>query len=175
MSSHSKPPISPDVPDWTREYCTRFSWQPGKKLLKSIRDYQKIESSHEVFKPFHPILKIACLIRHRFWTVISGADIPINTSIGGGLIIPHPNGVVIHGDAVIGPNCLLMSQVVIGASGNPDTDGVPIIGGHVDIGTGAKILGKIRIHDHVKIGANSVVLKDVGPGRTAVGIPARVL
>jgi len=54
-------------------------------------------------------------------------------------------------------------------------EGVPIIGGHVDIGAGAKILGGIRIGDHAKIGANSVVLQDVPDGATAVGIPAKII
>ena len=176
MPDNSNAAISSTIPDWTRERCAHFSWQPGKKLLACIRKYQAIDSSGlNSFMMIRFFNKALCLIRHRFWTVISGADIPINSNIGGGLLIPHPNGIVIHPDAVIGPNCLLMSQVVIGASGNPETDGVPIVGGHVDFGTGAKVLGGIRIHDHAKIGANAVVLEDVGHGKTAVGVPARVL
>ena len=85
--------------------------------------------------------------------------------------MPHPNGIVIHPDTIIGPNCLIFQQVTIGT-----TDGVaaPVIDGHVDIGAGSKVLGGIRIGAHVKIGANVVVLIDVPAGKTAVGIPARV-
>ena len=70
-------------------------------------------------------------MRHRFWSVVTGADIPLNCQIGGGLLIPHPNGVVIHPQAVLGVNCLIFQQVTVGARGE---EGLPVIGGHVDIG-----------------------------------------
>lgn len=85
--------------------------------------------------------------------------------------MPHPNGVVIHPDAVIGPNCLLFQQVTIGQSAG----GVPVVGGHVDVGAGAKVLGFISIGDHAIIGANAVVLCNVPAGATAVGVPASVV
>ena len=73
-------------------------------------------------------------------------------------MIPHPNGIVIHPDAKIGPNCLLFQQVTIGQN----HEGVPILGGHVDIGAGAKVLGAITIGDHAVVGANAVgVVVDV--------------
>ena len=84
-------------------------------------------------------------------------------------MMPHPNGIVIHPEAEIGPNCLIFQQVTIGAGLKP---GLPIIEGHVDIGAGAKIIGNIRIGAHARIGANAVVLHDVPSGATAVGIPA---
>jgi serine O-acetyltransferase len=103
--------------------------------------------------------------------MVSGADIPINTRIGGGLLIPHPNGVVIHSDAEIGINCLLFQQATIGTRGG----GAPRVGNHVDIGAGARVLGSIRVGDYARIGANAVVLEDVPRDKTAVGIPARIL
>ncbi|MEK6193521.1 MAG: serine acetyltransferase, partial [Deltaproteobacteria bacterium] len=112
------------------------------------------------------------VLQHRFWSGVCGADIPLNTTLGGGLILTHPNGIVIHPQAQIGANCLVFQQVTIGMG---QVSGVPVIGGHVDIGAGAKILGGIRIGDHAKIGANSVVLQDVPVGATAVGIPARII
>ena len=111
--------------------------------------------------------------RWRRWSAVGGADIPLNSRIGGGLLLPHPNGIVIHPDAEIGPNCLIFQQVTIGAGG--PRPGVPRIGGHVDIGAGAKVLGGVVVGDHARIGANAVVLDDVPPGATAVGVPARVL
>jgi serine O-acetyltransferase len=102
--------------------------------------------------------------------VVTGADIPLTCHIGGGLLIPHPNGIVVHPDARIGVNCLIFQQVTIGTG---DRRGVPDIGGHVDIGAGARILGPVRIGAHARIGANAVVLADVAAGATAVGIPAR--
>ena len=111
------------------------------------------------------------VVQYRFWSAISGADIPLNSNIGGGLLIPHPNGIVIHPDAQIGPNCLIFQQVTIGAGTKP---GLPIIKGHVDIGAGAKLLGGINIGAHARIGANAVVIHDIPENATAVGIPAVV-
>jgi serine O-acetyltransferase len=99
--------------------------------------------------------KIAVL-RHRLWSIVTGADIPINDAIGG-LLIPHPNGIVIHPDAKIGCNRLIFQQVTIGAT----SKGIPTIGGHVDIGVGAKIIGPVHVGDHARIGANAVVREDV--------------
>jgi serine O-acetyltransferase len=102
---------------------------------------------------------------------VTGADIPLNCKLGGGLLMPHPNGIVIHPDAMIGPNCLLFQQVTIGAGNG----GIPTIGGHVDIGAGAKIIGRVTVGNHAKIGANAVVISDIPEGATAVGVPARVV
>ena len=85
--------------------------------------------------------------------------------------MPHPNGVVIAPNAVIGPNCLLFQQVTIGAT----THGYPELGGGIDVGAGARILGPIRIGNHAKIGANAVVVTDIPVGATAIGVPARVV
>ncbi len=113
------------------------------------------------------------VLAHRRWSAITGADIPLNAKIAGGLALPHPNGVVIAPGATIGPNCLIFQQVTIGHGG--PRPGFPTIGGHVDIGAGARVLGGVTIGDHAKIGANAVVLCDVPAGATAVGIPARIL
>jgi len=109
--------------------------------------------------------------RHRFWSVVTGADKPLNCKIGGGLLIPHPNGIVIHPDVEIGPNCLLFQQVTLGHA----PSGLPRLGGHVDVGAGAKIIGAVIIGDHARIGANAVVTQNVPEGATAVGNPARLL
>ncbi len=159
--------VSAEVPDWSRESKRIFSWDPSRSLLASIRAYQRHAESRN---PLRVLLKKWAVLRHRFWSVVTAADIPLNCQIGGGLLLPHPNGIVIHRLARIGPNCLIFHQVTIGTrSGvvNP-----PVIGGHVDIGAGAKILGDVRIGDHACIGANAVVLKDVPAGKTAIGIPA---
>jgi serine O-acetyltransferase len=103
--------------------------------------------------------------------VVTGADIPLNCRLGGGLLLPHPNGIVIHPDVEIGPNCLLFQQVTLGANDR----GVPTIGGHVDIGAGAKVLGPVTVGQHARIGANAVVISDIPTGATAAGVPARVI
>ena len=89
--------------------------------------------------------------------------------------MPHPNGIVIHPMCKIGPNCIIFQQVTLGSNGSGIRTGVPTLGGHVDIGAGAKILGPINIGDNAVIGANAVVLTDVPANAVAIGIPARVL
>ena len=157
--------ISATEPDWDRERRLPGKWEPSKALLKSIRDYQRAKKRRARLPS-----KFAAL-RHRFWSVVTGADIPLNCNIGGGLLMPHPNGIVIHPNAEIGPNCLLFQQVTIGDVNG----GVPRLGGHVDVGAGAKLIGRISVGDHARIGANAVVTIDVPSGAAAVGIPARII
>lgn len=161
--------ISASEPDWNRERCTR-SWDPGRRMLKAFRAYQRAAARGTRWGRLKARMHVPF---YRFWAAVCGADIPLNTWLGGGLAMPHGNGIVIHPDATIGPNCLIFQQVTIGSGGT--TPGVPTIGGHVDIGAGAKILGGVRIGNHAKIGANAVVLSDVPAHATAVGIPARVI
>ena len=159
--------VSASLPDLRREFKTWFAWDPSRSLIASIRSYQRVHSN-----PVYGLgVKKIAILRHRFWSVVTGADIPINCQIGGGLLMPHPNGIVIHPDAIIGPNCLLFQQVTVGQT----KGGVPTIGGHVDIGAGAKVLGVISVGDHAVIGANAVVLRDVPSGATAAGVPAVVV
>jgi len=160
--------ISATDPDWTRETPLAGRFEPWKYLLAAIRRYQQVVSTRGPARFFRPWT----VLRHRFWSAVCGADIPINAQLGGGLLMPHPNGIVVHPEAQIGPNCLIFQQVTIGTGTRP---GVPRIGGHVDVGAGAKILGGVRIGDHARIGANAVVLDDVPTGATAAGIPARIV
>jgi len=161
--------ISANTPDWSREAVVDGQWIPAKFLLSAIRDWQRHEQRGGLWAT---ALQKVAVLRYRFWSAVSGADIPLNSQIGGGLMLPHPNGVVIHPRARIGVNCLILQQVTIGVVGELEP---PTIGGHVDIGAGAKILGPVKIGNHAKIGANAVVLCDVPDGATAVGIPARVI
>ncbi len=154
--------ISTVEPDWSREKISRW-WSPPEQLLKSIRSYQSWQQRKIVGFFFSRIN----VIEHRFWSVATGADIPLNSHIGGGLILIHPNGIVIHPEAIIGVNCLIFQQVTI-------VGGVTI-GSHVDIGAGAKIIRPVTIGDRAQIGANAVVVNDVPTGTTAVGIPAKIL
>jgi serine O-acetyltransferase len=142
-------------------------WDPGRKLLRAIRLYQRWRQKRG------PLSTVVCkwaALQHRFWSVVTGADIPLDCSIGGGLLIPHPNGIVIHPGATIGVNCLIFQQVTVGTR---EAGGAPEISGHVDVGAGAKILGPVRIGAHARVGANAVVIADVAAGTTVVGIPAR--
>lgn len=157
--------VSSTVPDWSREIVKFGTWDPARALLKSIRSYQNASG------PLRYFIQKYAVARHRFWSIVTGADIPLNSTIGGGLLIPHPNGIVIHPSAKIGCNCLIFQQVTIGATRR----GVPTIGGHVDIGAGAKIIGPVKIGDHARIGANAVVREDVPPGGTFVASPGHLL
>ncbi|MEJ0005666.1 MAG: serine acetyltransferase [Steroidobacteraceae bacterium] len=160
--------ISADVPDWSREAKALLAWDPSRSLLASLRAYQRHAHSRS---PIAYLLRKLAVFRHRFWSVVTGADIPLTCKIAGGLLMPHPNGIVIHPDASIGPNCALFQQVTLGVG----SGGAPVLMGHVDVGAGAKLLGAITIGAHARIGANAVVTKDVPEGATAIGVPARNL
>src|ERR1700722_147051 len=67
------PAVSADVADWSRERRGRFEWAPSRSLLASIRDYQRLSNSRGVFARW---LRPFAVLRHRFWTVVTGADIP---------------------------------------------------------------------------------------------------
>ncbi len=158
--------ISSTVPDWSREAIVRGEWDPAKRLLAAVRRYQRNPGQSILSR----LRRVRAVLEYRFWSVVCGAEIPLNGNIGGGLMLPHPQGVIIHPEAEIGPNCLIFQGVTIGKADMHLP--APKIGGHVDIGAGAKILGDLRIGDHARIGANAVVLIGVPGGASAVGVPA---
>lgn len=106
----------------------------------------------------------------RFFT---GIEIHPGAQIGRGLVIDHGMGVVIGETAEIGDDVLLYHGVTLGGTGKDKGKRHPTLGNNVVIGAGAKVLGPIYIGSNSKVGANSVVLKDVPEGATAVGIPAK--
>jgi serine O-acetyltransferase len=163
------PAISATEPDWSRERCTRL-WDPGRRMLQVLRAYQKVRGNGTWFRRLAAMTLVPV---YRFWAAMCGADIPLDARIGGGLAMPHANGIVIHPAAVVGPNCLIFQQVTLGTGG--PLPGAPRIDGHADIGAGAKVLGGVHVGEHTKIGANAVVLCDVPAGATAVGVPARII
>jgi serine O-acetyltransferase len=107
--------------------------------------------------------------------IFNGCVIGRNAHFEEGLVLMHPIGVVINGGVKGGKNIVIESSVVIGAARNGLPVEVPQLGNNIFIGSGAKILGGIKIGDNVKVGANAVVLKDVPSGATVVGIPAKVI
>ena len=163
IQAPANPKISTTIPDWSREKGNRW-WSPPEQLLKSIRSYQKWQKQRGILGSIFSKINV---IQYRFWSVVTGADIPLNAQIEGGLLLVHPNGIVIHPEATIGVNCLILQQVTI-------VGGVKI-GSHVDIGAGAKIIRPVTIGDNARIGANAVVVDDVPAGATAVGIPAKII
>jgi len=106
-------------------------------------------------------------------SVLTGAQISPHAAIGTGFAVYHPHGTVIGATAVIGNNCTLTHGNVIGQLyGTGDR---PIIGDYFFAGTGAKILGKIKIGDHVHVGANAVIVNSLPDGARAVAFPAKIL
>jgi serine O-acetyltransferase len=87
------------------------------------------------------------------------------------LVIVHSNGIVINGSVSGGKDIVIEHQVTIGAERRAS----PALGDRVFIGAGAKIIGPVRIGNDAKVGANAVVVNDVGDGETVVGVPARVV
>lgn len=102
---------------------------------------------------------------------VTGIELHCETKVGRRLLIEHFGGIIISGDAEIGDDVVIRQGVTIGLKHRAQR-GAPSIGNRVDIGAGAKILGRIRIGDDAIIGANAVVLCDVPDGALAVGIPA---
>ena len=111
-------------------------------------------------------------LAHAFWTILSGSDIAREARIARSARFPHLNGVVIHREAVVEENCLIMQQVTLGQTAGP---GAPHVCRGAYIGAGAKVLGAITIGPGARIGANAVVLSDVPAHATAVGVPARIV
>lgn len=110
-------------------------------------------------------------ILYKFVQIITGIDLPCEAEVGKGFVIDHFGGIVVSGYARFGDNCRIRNGVVVGLK-NVEEPGAPVIGNNVDIGAGAKVLGKIRIGNNVRIGANAVVICDVPDNSIAVGVPA---
>ncbi|WP_220118368.1 serine O-acetyltransferase [Microbacterium sp. SMR1] len=117
---------------------------------------------------------LASLLK-QFNHVVTGADLAWRCKVGPGLVLHHPTGVVWGPGIILGARCRVQQGVTIGGKGGSDEDGSPRIGANVILGAGSRVLGAIEIGDDCIVGANAVVLSDVPSGRTAVGIPARVL
>ncbi len=105
----------------------------------------------------------------------TGIEIHPGAQIGKGLFIDHGNGVIIGETTIIGDNVTLYQGVTLGGTGKEHGKRHPTIGNNVMISAGAKVLGSFTIGDNSKIGAGSVVLSEVPPNSTVVGVPGRVV
>jgi serine O-acetyltransferase len=108
----------------------------------------------------------------RFWT---GIEIHPGAKIGRRLVIDHGMGIVIGETAELGDDVLLYQGVTLGGTGKDVGKRHPTIGDNVLIGTGAKVLGPFKVGDNSRIAAGAVVLKEIPPNSTAVGVPARIV
>lgn len=104
-----------------------------------------------------------------------GIELPYSASVGRRVVIEHQGTIVVHGNAVIGDECIIRHGVTIGARDLATRHQAPVLERGVDVGAGAKILGDITVGERAHVGANAVVLKDVPAGALAVGIPARII
>lgn len=162
-----------------------------KQEIAVIKDRDPaIKSSMEVFlyPSFKAIIRYKFahklyLKEHYFWARLlsqrtvrkTGIEIHPGAQIGKGLFIDHGYGVVIGETAIIGDNVTMYQGVTLGGTGKEHGKRHPTVGNNVMIGAGAKILGSFTIGDNSKIGAGSVVLEDVPPNSTVVGVPGRVV
>ena len=162
-----------------------------KEEIAIIRERDPaIHSSMEVF--LYPSFKVMLHYRvahrlyetgHYFWARWvsqrgvrkTGIEIHPGARIGKGLFIDHGNGVIIGETAIIGDNVTLYQGVTLGGTGKEHGKRHPTVGNNVMISAGAKVLGSFTIGDNSKIGGGSVVLSEVPPNSTVVGVPGRVV
>ena len=162
-----------------------------KEEIKLIKERDPaIHSNWEVF--LYPSFKVMLSYRrahrlykkgHYFWARYisqkaarkTGIEIHPGAEIGKGLFIDHGNGVIIGETTIIGDNCTLYQGVTLGGTGKEQGKRHPTLGNNVMVSAGAKVLGSFKIGDNSKIGAGSVVLEEVPPNSTVVGVPGRVV
>ena len=119
------------------------------------------------------LMSLAYHVAYKLVQVLTGIELPCEVEIGRNFVIDHFGGIVVSGYAKFGDDCRIRTGVVVGLA-RVDDPCAPVIGNHVDIGTGAKLLGRIRIGNNVLIGANAVVVTDVPDDSIAVGVPATI-
>ena len=125
------------------------------------------------------------LYRHHFFFLarflsqlarfLTGIEIHPGAKIGEGVFIDHGSGIVIGETAEVGDGCTLYQGVTLGGTGKDHGKRHPTLGNNVMVSTGAKVLGPFKVGDGARIAANAVVLKEIPPNATAVGVPARVV
>ncbi|MBM9548241.1 serine O-acetyltransferase [Leptospira sp. 201903074] len=128
--------------------------------------------AHLLYKLRLPIIPRLINYISRFLT---GIDIHPGAKIAPGVFIDHGSGVVIGETAIVGSGSLIFQGVTLGGTGKESGKRHPTIGKNVVIGAGAKVLGNITVEDHVRVGAGSVVMRNVPAGCTVVGIPGKVV
>ena len=109
-------------------------------------------------------------VRNRY-----GIEFPYSIKAGRRIVIEHQGAIVVHGDVVLGNDCIIRQGVTLGIRDLSARFDSPILGVGVNIGAGAVLLGKVTVGDYAVIGANAVVLSDLPKGAVAVGVPAKVV
>ncbi|WP_277034767.1 serine O-acetyltransferase [Propionimicrobium lymphophilum] len=140
--------------------------------FKGFQSIQSYRIAHHYWELGHKPL--ALFLQSRISEVFA-VDIHPGAKIGRGIMFDHATSVVIGETAVVGDNFSMLHEVTLGGTGKEDGDRHPKIGKGVMIGAGAKVLGNIAVGDCAKIGAGSVVLRDVEAHTTVTGVPAKVI
>jgi serine O-acetyltransferase len=131
---------------------------PGVHAVVVYRFGQWLQGLPRLVRLFlEPAYFAANLAIHVLW----GIELPRGAKIGPGLYIGHFGGITVSPDTVMGARCALSQNITIGFAGHGEKAGVPVFGDDVYVAPGARVFGKIRIGDNVKIGANAVVYRDV--------------
>jgi serine O-acetyltransferase len=119
-------------------------------------------------------LKLISFVANKFCEVVMEMCIDPHASIGPGLYIGHIGGVHINPQAILGSNCDIAHRVTIGTSAM-GRQGAPLLGNDVYIGTGATLVGKIKVGNGAKIAANTLVISNIPDGATVMGVPGRII
>ena len=122
----------------------------------------------------HKLFFIARFVS-QFAKWLTGVEIHPAATIGRRLVIDHGTGIVIGATTEIGDDCLIYQGVTLGGTGVMQGKRHPTLGNNVMVGSGAKVLGPIKIGDNARVAANSVVLREVPDNSTVVGVPGRVV
>ncbi|MCH4890460.1 serine O-acetyltransferase [Acidaminobacter sp. JC074] len=150
----------------------------AKNRLEVLVCYPGVHAviAHRVNHLLHNMgLRVLARMGSQIMRVLTGIEIHPGAVIGRRLLIDHGMGVVIGETAIIGDDVTLYQGVTLGGTGKDQGKRHPTIGNDVMIASGAKILGPFKIGDHSKIGAGSVVLKEVPDHCTVVGVPGRIV
>nr|WP_248307084.1 MULTISPECIES: serine O-acetyltransferase [unclassified Devosia] len=143
--------------------------------LLFFKGYQAIQTHRFAHAMFESGRRDFALYLQSRASQVFQVDINPAVVIGQGIMLDHGTGLVIGETAVIGDNVSMLQNVTLGGTGKSDQDRHPKIGNGVLIGAGAKVLGNIKIGDCSRIGAGSVVLKEVPPRVTVAGVPAKII
>ncbi|PHS68213.1 MAG: serine acetyltransferase [Methylophaga sp.] len=157
--------------DWVAH--GRSAYRAGFRVLLVYRigNWRMTINNKFIRAPFSVIYRF--LERHVRYKY--GIELPYTVTMGENVVFEHQHGIVIHGNCVIGDNCIIRQGVTLGNRYLNKPDEAPTLGSDVNVGAGAKILGAVTIGNNATIGANAVVLIDVPEGKAAVGIPAKII
>lgn len=159
-----------EVYDNRKMFVLRRVWKrfcdSSKDAVFLIRKYQYLSHKHSNIRAIFARNK---LVRKY------GIFISANTTIGKGLVLPHPNGIVFGKCVSIGENCRIFQQVTIGSKNNDDSlkGNQPVIGDNCTLFAGAKIIGNISLSSGTNVGANSVLMQNTEENSVYAGVPAR--